>query len=133
MFKRYLIQLPDNTFVSSLQLGYVLIARTPPYITRLAARKLGLAYISNRQTITVYSDSFFSFNQIFCILDALRCFIPYVCSIHRKTGLSYSCFGNVHDDWLADSGFNFPGNSLELLLFLNLELSNNLRSLFWVC
>ena len=43
------ILLNTNTWyqliVSSLQLYYVLIDRTPPYITRLEARKQGLAYI----------------------------------------------------------------------------------------
>ena len=32
--------------VSSLRLGYVLIHTTPPYNTRLEARKQGLAFIS---------------------------------------------------------------------------------------
>ena len=37
-----------TTFVYSLQLGYVLIPRTPPLITRLEARKQGVAYIKDQ-------------------------------------------------------------------------------------
>ena len=39
--------------VSSLQLGYVLIDRTPPYITRLEAPKQGLANIDGSLSVSV--------------------------------------------------------------------------------
>ena len=48
--------------VSSLQLGYVLIDRTPPYITRLEAQKQGLAFMW-RHLIIVFILIVITFQQ----------------------------------------------------------------------